>query len=423
MSAYRRTSPVSTWHTSFAFSDSVSSGTVRRPLSDRPGSADSTGPHAFAAPLDQATNERLVTGVGWLFCTLVTIVCLLAIGCSGHDPIRTYEVAKSAAGPNDRMLAAILPRGEQAWFFKLTGPTGPVGDVSEPFREFIHSVRFENDEPVWELADGWQVAPGNAMRFATIEITTEGDPLEMSVTTLPLRADDLTAYVLANVNRWRGQLGLAPVAAAELSEATEGVEIDGNPAWLVNMEGRMSGGGMSGGGMGAPPFAGGGSMPRPPAAGPAGPSSRATTGRSPPALAFAVPEGWEESATDSSRGGFSIPREAVFTVRDGDQQVEISVTRLGGDGGGVIPNVNRWRQQVGLAAADPSAAETELDELEFAGEPADYAVLIGPDQAILGVIAQRDGSSWFVKLQGDAALAERQRQNFESFVRSIQFNQ
>ena len=47
--------------------------------------------------------------------------------------------------------------------------------------------------------------------------------------------------LLANVNRWRGQAGLAPVDAAGLAKATEQVSVAGTPATLVEAIGEKSG--------------------------------------------------------------------------------------------------------------------------------------------------------------------------------------
>jgi hypothetical protein len=41
--------------------------------------------------------------------------------------------------------------------------------------------------------------------------------------------------ILANVNRWRGQVGLDAVTQQQLEEQVERLDIDGNPAVLVNL--------------------------------------------------------------------------------------------------------------------------------------------------------------------------------------------
>ena len=46
---------------------------------------------------------------------------------------------------------------------------------------------------------------------------------------------------------------------------------------------------------------------------------------------------------------------------------------------------------------------------------------VSEDRLGLGVILPHGAKTWFVKLQGDSALAEREKPNFEAFVKSIRF--
>ena len=52
---------------------------------------------------------------------------------------------------------------------------------------------------------------------------------------------------------------------------------------------------------------------------------------------------------------------------------------------------------------------------------ADYVQLSGPSEAILGVVVVHEQTMWFVKLQGDPALAAREKERFESFAKSLRF--
>jgi len=113
------------------------------------------------------------------------------------------------------MLAAIIPRGDEAWFFKLTGPDEPTNSQTDAFEQLIKSVRFSEGstgEPQWSLPTGWTQKPGSAMRFATLEATVDGQTLECSVSKLPRTEQPWDDYLLANINRWRGQLQLSPIA-------------------------------------------------------------------------------------------------------------------------------------------------------------------------------------------------------------------
>jgi len=71
----------------------------------------------------------------------------------------------------------------------------------------------------WSLPKGWTSAPGNGMRFATLTPPGEGK-LEVSVVVLPGQAGG----ELANVNRWRGQIGLEPIDEPAMSAARKAVK-------------------------------------------------------------------------------------------------------------------------------------------------------------------------------------------------------
>lgn len=65
----------------------------------------------------------------------------------------------------------------------------------------------------WTVPQGWRQVPGTqAMRVATFEAGVGENRIEIVVSAFPGRAGGL----LANVNRWRGQLHLEPLAEADL---------------------------------------------------------------------------------------------------------------------------------------------------------------------------------------------------------------
>jgi hypothetical protein len=73
----------------------------------------------------------------------------------------------------------------------------------------------------WALPKGWTEAPGGGMRFATLNPPSSpgAAPLEVSVVVLPGAAGGETA----NVNRWRGQIGLPAMDEAAVAAARKGV--------------------------------------------------------------------------------------------------------------------------------------------------------------------------------------------------------
>lgn len=203
------------------------------------------------------------------FWMALALVLAAVAGCQKHDEITRYTVNKplpleplarenphQAGGaeapptgdPTDRTLGAIVPLGEQGWFFKLTGPIDAVAAQEQVFTDFVKSVHFSAEgKPTWKLPAGWTEEPGNQIRYATLALPGE-TPLEVSVTVLPKSGDDEN-YVLVNVNRWRKQLRLPPTTAAELPSESTRLELDGATATLVNLEGHAAPGSM-----GRPPF-------------------------------------------------------------------------------------------------------------------------------------------------------------------------
>ena len=172
-------------------------------------------------------------GITLRFALLFFVTCIMScVGCGRQDEITVYSIAVSQ-GPGDiqpaaaaqapggtsiaipnRMLAAIVPQAKQTWFFKMTGPAAEVAKQQESFLALLKSVQFhsETGQPTWELPAGWRQDSATGMRFATIQVDAGERTLELTV--IPLETTgDLDEYVLGNVNRWRAQLGLAPVAA------------------------------------------------------------------------------------------------------------------------------------------------------------------------------------------------------------------
>ena len=144
---------------------------------------------------------------------------------SAPDLAAAHAAAQKPAGePTDRTLAAIVPHGEQGWFFKLTGPKDAVAATDEAFTTFLKSIHFSADgKPEWTLPEGWQEQPGigdSLMRRWSFRAMAQ--PLELSVTALPKPPGDEENYALVNINRWRGQLKLPPIAREQLAaESTQ----------------------------------------------------------------------------------------------------------------------------------------------------------------------------------------------------------
>ena len=339
-------------------------------------------------------SRTLLTGL------LLLLVMLSLPGCR-QDKIRRYTVERLKT---DRTLAVLIPVGKNAWYFKLTGPAIRVANREQDFRALVSSIQLvANAPPVWTLPPDWERLPGEGMRYATLQYSKDGSPLELSVISLPIGDVSIDEYVLQNVNRWRNELKLKPIQAADLAGQTESVQVGDTTATMVNLLGSRDN-------RQRPPFMD--TPPAPPAGGAAGSSGE---------VSYTVPDGWQAST-------LSQLRKAAFIVQEGDKQVEITIIPLAAQAGSLLPNINRWRGQVGLSEIDRQQMESELVKVTVGDVQGFYVKLQAPEgaekqQTILGVIAVRGPSSWFVKLNGDTLLADRETESFKQFVSSIQFTE
>ena len=85
----------------------------------------------------------------------------------------------------------------------------------------------------WAVPDGWvhDVTP-RQMRVATYKATVRDTEQEIAITLFPGRVGG----ELANINRWRGQMGLAPVTNETLEETIERQTYDGFDSYQTRIE-------------------------------------------------------------------------------------------------------------------------------------------------------------------------------------------
>jgi hypothetical protein len=330
-------------------------------------------------------RSRLILGI---------IVALSVAGCSSDDGIRSYTVPRLKQSP-PRTIAAMIPSGEKVWFIKLSGPGAGVAPLKSAFETFVASLKFPDGKSTvsWTLPAGWrESADKKAGRFATFRAGPES--LEVSITDLGKEAAD----VKSNVDRWRRQIGLKPVADdAELAALCKSITVDGKAATMVDMTGRIADDdevAAANASPNAPPANAGGSL----------------GGGSP--LKYQLPTGWVELPVSGMRV-------AAFKVTDGKDSAEITVIPLGGPAGGLVANVNRWRKEVGLEDTTEAQLTKDSKSLEVDGQSAVYVDLLGKEKRNLGVILPRGGRTWFIKFQGPIPLVDKERANFEAFAQSV----
>lgn len=117
------------------------------------------------------------------------------------------QVSRSTPAP----VPGAAPMAPAAPGMPPAAPGGMSGEVPPPPAP-AHPLK-------WTLPKGWTETAGGGMRFATLNPPGPGK-IEVSVVNLPGPAGG----ELANVNRWRGQIGLEPMDDKALAAARKTVK-------------------------------------------------------------------------------------------------------------------------------------------------------------------------------------------------------
>jgi len=160
-----------------------------------------------------------------------------------------------------------LSRGTMSWFFKMTGDEAFVASQKPEFTAFLESIQFseptealppghpaignlgastpplassatENaSQPTWTVPADWRSVPPPTFLLAEYSIAgANGAKADVNVAQLAGEGGG----VLANVNRWRGQLGLSPATDADFATMTSSLTLSGSKATIVNLTGADS---------------------------------------------------------------------------------------------------------------------------------------------------------------------------------------
>ena len=359
---------------------------------------------------------------GWVVAALS-----LCAGCGEEEGIVVQRVARNAPPPPPaidggsktpaaatstearpgRLLGVLLPHADETWVFKVLGPQEAVDPHVAAVREFVSTVRFAGAEPQWTLPAGWRERPGDPRRYTTFVPPDGAPPIELAVSRMSAGQD-----VADNVNRWRGQVKLSPLAPTEAVASAEMLDTPAGKAVWVDLKGSYSAS------SGMPPFAQGMPAGHPPLLPGEGADVGPLAAPTDVPVKYELPAGWTPAKLD-------VVSLLAFAASSGDEKIRVTISEAGGD---LLSNVNRWRGQLALPELQASDLEAALTKLKIDGRSADFIELLGTaagarQSATLAVIVPKsDGSSWFVKLTGDAPLAARERDRFVKFCQSLRFD-
>lgn len=326
--------------------------------------------------------------------TVISALLVLA-GCGREEEVRRYKAPKDPAW---RMLGAIVPSSDGTWFFKVVGPADRVGEHKEEVLSFVKALRAEGGEIKWTYPPGWKedhaAGPG---RQACIHFGQADPKLEMTVVRLPGDGGGL----VANVNRWLDQMGLDKASESEVASLVKKVSGANVEAQVVDIIG-----------------------PTRPTGGPramAAPAEPEKTRTGEPTLdnvramfTFERPPSWKENP-QPDKG-----RIYEFHIDQAEGSALVTFTIMGGEGGGLAANIDRWRGQAGLEPLGEQGIARSATPIKFVGTDAWLVEAIGKDKGILGVIALSTQFSMFLKLDGPPAVVAAQRGAFTAAAQSFQ---
>ncbi len=367
-----------------------------------------------------ASHPSQATGAAGLVAAFV-MTTLALLGC-GRDGVTRYEVPKEA--PPTVSQRPMAPR---------------MGLPSAP----------KPTAPTYTLPAGWTAKAAAGMRLISLAAGKGADAADVSVVTLSGSAGGIAP----NFNRWRRQVGLPPMPTEALLKILEPITVGGQQGQLGVFVGKDSGEGargviaglvarqgltwffkMSGSAsaiqantaafrafLASVRFQGGapaGRVANPP--GPAVAKGLAGGARRGGTPQFALPPGWTAKPASGMRL-ISLMAGAGATVAD------VSVVSLPGPAGGLSPNFNRWRRQVGLPPLAPADLTAALEAITVDGQAGHLGVMSNAaagapaKSGVAAALISRQGKTWFFKLATSAEALKGHLPAFRAFLASVRF--
>jgi hypothetical protein len=147
-------------------------------------------------------TSRLRTYPSALFVALATLLAGASCRREGVTHARVLKGSEARTAMDQPPAMGGPPKGAPMASGQAPAAEGEVPLPPKPV---------QGERLAWTLPKGWTETKGSGMRYATLQPSVKGK-CEVSVITL----SGTFGGELANVNRWRAQIGLAPVDEASL---------------------------------------------------------------------------------------------------------------------------------------------------------------------------------------------------------------
>jgi len=177
-----------------------------------------------------------------------------ATGCNPPGGVRTYAAPRetpnttpapvapvtppaavaAVEGPDkSRTLGVIIPVGpDGARFIKFSGAIDFVTSLEPKFNEFVGTVRLANAAatPTYTVPAGWVENPPRQFVPKSFTVGPKDTP-QVTLT------DSIGGTLLANVNRWRTEVGLPEIKDADLANSVTEIALGDTKAYRVDFRG------------------------------------------------------------------------------------------------------------------------------------------------------------------------------------------
>ena len=358
----------------------------------------------------------------------VTTACLvlgLLAGCRRDNQIQTYTAPKEAAPP------PVAAQNQPPPGMPMMGAdAAPVPVNSVPLR--------------WTTPAGWQKLAPTSIRLGNFVVPGPGDK-KAEVTIISLPGD--VGGTLANVNRWRHEVGLGDIAEKDVT--SEKAVVDSNEGKLFEFAGpsertvvamiprdgaswffKMRGDSDVVAGA-KPAFLeflksvqfGAGEAAKPAADPRAGMAGMPGMGMGAGLAAATSPSGepkWNAPANWTETPPGAMVTKSFSIASEAGQKAAVTISVLQGEGGGTLANVNRWRGLLSLPPIAEDALAALTNSLDVLGGKGTLVDFTGPSRMV-AVSVTHGGQTWFYKLLGDNDVVSREKAPFIKFVQSVAY--
>ena len=145
---------------------------------------------------------------------LMALVIFSLVSCQ-REEMSYYEI------PKEQSQAQLAEAGDSQL---------PPGHPEIPAVTRSNDRTVEN--PTWSTPAHWRPGKPSQLRRASFSANgTEGERVDISITTFPGQVGG----ALANINRWRRQIGLGPITEDEVDEVMSELEINGHQYRLIDI--------------------------------------------------------------------------------------------------------------------------------------------------------------------------------------------